>query len=219
MDAWSEIAGKVLEDANTPGSSSSGRQKQNLRLKPSARHKAAISRLSLRFPGTTMDRISLLAEDTADIPADMIEDVCDRAARECRFFPTASELRERAASTLKEQPESAREQNTRVMLHSINTKLMVEGSPYRWIAPNGNWQMVDVVSKYGALPKYRCNGAGGVEEAWFDRKTREWRWPDGETIHLPAKPISRDETDRLNAECARMGIKERFNYDGTTYQA
>lgn len=25
--------------------------------------------------------------------------------------------------------------------------------------------------------------------------------------------------DRLNAECARMGVSTRFNYDGTTYQA
>lgn len=166
-----------------------------------------------------MDRISLLAEDTADIPADMIEDVCDRAARECKFFPTAAELRERAASTLREQPESAKEQNLRIKLHDINTKLMLENSPHRWIAPNGNWQLVEVASKYGALPKYRCNGSGGVEEAWFDHKAREWRWPDGEAIRIPVEPISREETDRLNAECARMGVSTRFNYDGTTYQA
>lgn len=167
-----------------------------------------------------MERISLLAEDTADIPVDMIEGVCERAARECKFFPTASELRERAASTFKEQPEGEREQNLRAKLHATNTRLMLQHSPQRWIAPNGNWQMVDVVSQYGALPKYRCNGAGGVEEAVFDHRDREWRWPDGERVRMASREVmDRPDTDRMNAYCAAHGIATRFNYDGTTYQA
>jgi len=62
-----------------------------------------IGKLALGFPaGKASDleagaRLELYAEGLADMPADILGAACARALRECRFFPTVAELRERCA--------------------------------------------------------------------------------------------------------------------------
>lgn len=186
MDAWSEISGKVVEGANTPQPSFSATSK----LKPSAKHKAAIRRLALRYPDVGHDRIVALEEDTADLPADMIEELCAQAARECRFFPTAAEVRAFAKRSVTDKSDGDRERWTRQKLSEANLKLMREGRRVRWIAPNFNWQMV-AVGRLG--DKHRCDAQGGVESAYFDHRQSEWLWPDGSIVKFPKMDDPREQ--------------------------
>lgn len=60
-----------------------------------------IGKLALGFPATKASdleaeaRLELYAEGLADLPADILGGACARALRECRFFPSVSEIRER----------------------------------------------------------------------------------------------------------------------------
>jgi hypothetical protein len=62
-----------------------------------------IGKLALGFPaGKASDleaeaRLELYAEGLSDIPADVLGAACARALRECRFFPSVAEIRERCA--------------------------------------------------------------------------------------------------------------------------
>jgi len=62
-----------------------------------------IGKLALGFPaGKASDqeaeaRLELYAEGLSDIPADALGAACARALRECRFFPSVAEIRERCA--------------------------------------------------------------------------------------------------------------------------
>ena len=60
-----------------------------------------IGKLALGFPAAKASdleaeaRLELYAEGLADLPADILGGACARALRECRFFPSVSEIRER----------------------------------------------------------------------------------------------------------------------------
>lgn len=73
-----------------------------------------IGKLALGFPAAKASdleaeaRLELYAEGLADIPADILGAACARALRECRFFPSVSEIRERCGALAVRRWEASR---------------------------------------------------------------------------------------------------------------
>lgn len=67
----------------------------------------SVAMLSLAYPALKVTaqegaaRIELYAQALGDIPSDVLRDACMAALRECKFFPSVSEIRERCPGLTK----------------------------------------------------------------------------------------------------------------------
>lgn len=91
-----------------------------------------IGKLALGFPaGKASDqeaeaRLALYAEGLGDIPADILGAACARALRECRFFPSVAEIRERCTGVAVRRWELSR---IRTLIATHDRDWRPEGEP------------------------------------------------------------------------------------------
>jgi len=138
-----------------------------------------VARLAIRFPSNSADaqrqeRLNLLANDLADIGADVIDGACEAAAREAQFLPSAAEIR-RHAKRLADQRAGIGAGGTwaeeRCRQNNIDNR--AKGSDVRSLVhpETGIWEFFRVCAPG---EKRRDDGRGGIIVPWFSKRDRDW---------------------------------------------
>lgn len=142
--------------------------------------KATIADLSRRYPLPSntspeqhRDRLELLIEDCMDMDPRLLRAACQRAARECRFLPSAAELhgfaKDAASAPVDEDWGQQR-------ARQFNLDNIAGGSPVRAVVREGNWELFRPGSPG---EKRRCDGQGGIVVPWYSKGKQAWIYPDG----------------------------------------
>jgi len=117
--------------------------------------KRMIGKLALGFPaGKASDleaeaRLALYAEGLGDIPADLLGAACGRVLRECRFFPTIAEIRERCGGVALRRWELSR---IRTLIATHDRDWRPEGEP---LTAAERARLSDITARW-ALPERKC---------------------------------------------------------------
>jgi hypothetical protein len=75
---------------------------------------SAVGTLALGYPAMKVTaeeadaRLALYAQELRDLPPDILTAACSKAVRECKFFPSVSEIRERAGDFARRQWRASR---------------------------------------------------------------------------------------------------------------